>query len=154
ASSAVPFALSPVTLNNYGGSCKFALPPWGKAFADPATSPRPAARAIKHLQEMRAYQDGLHKPYIHLVDGGLADNLGMRSVLEALEELEALNILGQPTPLDHVRRIIVFIVNSVSAPTTNWDESERPPSDVAVLVKATGVPIDHFSYEAIELLRD
>jgi hypothetical protein len=27
ASSAVPFALSPVTLNNYGGTCKYQLPP-------------------------------------------------------------------------------------------------------------------------------
>ena len=28
-----------------------------------------------------------------------------------LEDLEALNSVGQPSPLDHVRRIIVFIVN-------------------------------------------
>src|SRR5208283_4264697 len=154
ASSAVPFALSPVTFNNYGGSCKFVTVPWGGVFADPATAPRPAARAIKHLQEMQAYQDGVHKPYVHLVDGGLADNLGMRGVLEALEELEALNIMGQPTPLDHARRIIVFVVNSLSSPKTDWDESARPPSDVAILIKATGVPIDHFSYEAVELLRD
>jgi len=154
ASSAVPFALSPVTLNNYGGSCKFATSPWGRVFADPATAPRPAARAIKHLQEMQAYQDGRHKPYIHLVDGGLADNLGMRGVLEALEELEALKLMGQPTPLDHVQRIVVFIVDSLSSPQTNWDESARPPSDVAILIKATGVPIDHYSYEATELLKD
>jgi NTE family protein len=154
ASSAVPFALSPVTLNNYGGSCKFTLPPWSRAFADPATAPRPAARAIKHVQEMQAYQDGADKPYVHLVDGGLADNLGMRGVLDALEQLEALNIMGVPTPLDHVHRIVVVIVNSLSSPKTNWDESERPPSDFAILVKATGVPIDHYSYEAIELMRD
>ena len=154
ASSAVPFALSPVTINNYGGSCKFAAPRWAQAFSDPETAPRPAARAIKQLQEMQSYQDGVHKPYIHLVDGGLADNLGMRGVLEGLEELEALNMLGLPTPLDHVRRIIVFVVNSLSSPKTNWDESERPPSDVVILLKATGVPIDHFSYEAVELLRD
>jgi NTE family protein len=150
----VPFALSPVTLNNYGGSCKFATSPWGRVFADPTAAPRPAARAIKHLQEMQAYQDGVHKPYVHLVDGGLADNLGMRGVLEALEELEALKLMGQPTPLDHVQRIIVFIVDSLSSPQTNWDESARPPSDVAILIKATGVPIDHYSYEATELLKD
>jgi NTE family protein len=154
ASSAVPFALSPVTLNNYGGSCTFTLPPWAQAFADPALAPRPAARAIKHVQEMEAYQDGANKPYVHLVDGGLADNLGMRGVLDALEQLEALNIMGVPTPLDHVHRIVVVIVNSLSSPKTNWDKSERPPSDVAILVKATGVPIDHYSYEAIELMRD
>ena len=32
ASSAVPVALSPVTINNYGGTCNYALPPWPRAF--------------------------------------------------------------------------------------------------------------------------
>ena len=35
ASSAVPFVLSPVTLNNYGGRCKFASPKWIDAFDNP-----------------------------------------------------------------------------------------------------------------------
>jgi NTE family protein len=154
ASSAVPFALSPVTINNYGGSCKFAAPPWTQAFSDPATAPRPAARMIKHFQDLQAYQDGVHRPYIHLVDGGLADNLGMRGALEAIEGIEALNFLGRPTPFDHVRRIIFFIVNSRSSPQTNWDKVERAPGNVELLIKATGVPIDRYSYEAVEQLRD
>src|SRR5450432_1920635 len=106
ASSAVPLALSAVTFNNYGGTCQFAAPQWTQAFRDPETAPRPAARAIKRLQELEAYQDGAQNPYIHLVDGGLADNLGMRGVLDTLEELEALKLLGQPTPLDHVRKVV------------------------------------------------
>jgi NTE family protein len=154
ASSGVPFALSPVTINNYGGSCKFAAPPWAETFSDPATAPRPASRMIKHFQELQAYQDGVHRPYIHLVDGGLADNLGMRAALEVVDGLEALNLIGRPTPLDHVRRIIFFIVNSRSSPKTNWDEVEHAPGSLELLLKATGVPIDHFSYEAVEQLRD
>jgi NTE family protein len=154
ASSAVPLVLSAVTLNNYGGSCQFTAPPWTQAFSDPETAPRPAARAVKALQELDAYQNGVHKPYIHLVDGGLADNLGIRGVLEALEELEALKMIGQPTPLDYVRRIVVFVVDSLSSPKTDWDKSARPPGDLAIMVKAAGVPIDHYSYEGIELLRD
>lgn len=154
ASSAVPFALSPVTLNNYGGSCKFVAPAWTERFGDPENVPRPAARALKTRQDLQAFQDGVHRPYIHLVDGGLADNLGMRAVLESLEGVEALNVLGQPTPFDHVRRIIVFVVNSRSSPKTNWDEVERAPGNVDLLIKATGVPIDHYSYEAVEQLRD
>jgi len=50
--------------------------------------------------------------------------------------------------------LIVFVVNSLSVPKTNWDQSERPPNDVAILLKATGVPIDRNSYEAVELLKD
>jgi len=154
ASSAVPFVLSPVTLNNYGGRCKFASPKWIEAFDNRQTAPRPAARALRTREDLKAFQDSEHRPYIHLVDGGLADNLGMRAVLEVLEAAEALNILGQPTPLDHVRRIIVFVVNSRSSPKSSWDEVEHAPGNVALLIKATGVPIDHYSYEAVEQLKD
>ena len=151
ASSAVPVVLSAVTINNYGGTCHYELPAWVKAFTRSSNPPRPAARELKDVEP---YNDSVHRPYLHLVDGGVSDNLGMRGVLDALELLEALHDDGQPTPLDHVRRVIVFIVNSLSSPPTNWDESERPPGTLDILIKATGVPIDHYSYEAIEQLKD
>lgn len=154
ASSAVPFALAPITIDNYGGTCHYTLPSFLSAYADPATAPRPAARVLAHLQDLRAYEDSVHHPYIHLVDGGLSDNLGMRGVLEALEELEALYSVGAPTPLDGVRRIVMFVVNSLSIPKTQWDRSERPPGSVELLIKATGVPIDHYSYDTVETVED
>jgi len=154
ASSAVPVVLSPVTINNYGGTCNTITPAWVKPFLDSANPPRPAARAIRTLTAEQAYGDGVHRPYLHLVDGGVSDNVGMRGVLDALQILEALHQAGAPTPLDHARRIIVFVVNSLSSPPTNWDESETPPGNVDILLKAAGTPIDAFSYEAVELLRD
>ena len=154
ASSAVPVVLSPVTINNYGGTCNYELPAWVKLFTESANPPRPAARAIRELKDAEPYADGAHRPYIHLVDGGVSDNLGMRGVLDVLELLEALHDKGLPTPLDHVKRIIVFVVNSLSSPPTNWDESEIPPGTIDILLKATGVPIDHYSYEAVEQLKD
>ena len=153
ASSAVPFALSPVTINNYGGTCHYTLPRFLSAFSDRETAPRPAARALAQIRDLQSFQDP-NKPYIHLVDGGLSDNLGLRGVLDALEELSALYSLGRPTPFDDVKRIIVFVVNSLSVPDTHWDESERPPSNIVLLIKATGVPIDHYSYDTLETLKD
>ncbi len=78
----------------------------------------------------------------------------MRSVLSALEVAAAEQRAGLPTSLDHVQRIVVFVVNSVSAPRTHWDESEEPPGTVDLLIQASGVPIDHYSYESLELLKD
>ena len=154
ASSAVPVVLTPITLDNYGGTCGYVLPAWIKPFVDAAEPPRPAARATRHVKEEAESGDGANRPYIHLVDGGVSDNLGMRSVLDTLELMEALHLIGQPTPLDHMRRVIVFLVNSLSSPKTDWDKSESPPGTVEILMKAAGVPIDHYSYEATELLKD
>ncbi len=154
ASSAVPVVLSPVTLNNYGGTCNAVTPAFLKPFLDTDNPPRPAARAIRSLKAEQAFGDSVHRPYLHLVDGGVSDNVGMRAVLDSLEVLEALHEAGVPSPFDNARRIIVFIVNSVSSPPTNWDESEAPPGTVDILLKSAGTPIDAFSYEAVELLKD
>ena len=154
ASSAVPVVLSPITINNYGGTCGWAFPPWVSLFLDSEDPPRPAARAIRSLRSLHGFGDGARRPYLHLVDGGVSDNVGMRGVLDALELLEALHDAGRPTRLDNVRRIIVFVVNSLSTPPTNWDESESPPGPIQVMLKSAGVPIDHYSYESVELLKD
>jgi NTE family protein len=154
ASSAVPVVLSPITLNNYGGSCNYTPPGWIAPFIDAEDPPRPAARAIRHMREEAEFADGANRPYIHLVDGGVADNVGMRSVLDVLELMEALQSAGLTTPLDHIRKVIVFVVNSLSIPEVNWDKSEAGPGTLQIMVKAAGVPIDHYSYESTELLRD
>jgi NTE family protein len=154
ASSAVPVILSPVTINNYGGTCSYQLPTWVELFTDPARTPRPAARTSTRLKELQPYGDSVHRPYVHLVDGGVSDNLGLRGVIDIIETFEALHSLGQPTPLDHVRRIVIVVVNALSSPTTQWDESENAPRSVEILIKASGVPIAAYSSDSVELLRD
>ena len=154
ASSAVPVVLSPVTLDNHGGQCGSETASWLKPFLDTNDPPRPAARAFRTLRAEENFRDSTQRPFLHLVDGGVSDNVGMRGVLDTLEISEALHDAGRPSPLDGKRRVIVFIVNSVSSPSSDWDLSESPPGSVQVLLKATGTPIDAFSFEAVELLRD
>ncbi|WP_074631117.1 MULTISPECIES: patatin-like phospholipase family protein [Nitrosospira] len=154
ASSAVPVVFSPVAINNYGGTCNKIRPAWVAPFVDTAEPPRPAARAVRQLQGEEAYGDGVNRPYLHLVDGAVSDNVGMRSVLMSLEILEALQESGVRTRLDTAKRIVVFIVNSMSSPTTKWDQSESIPGVLNILGKAAGTPIDSYSYETIELLKD
>jgi NTE family protein len=106
------------------------------------------------LKELSSYVDSVHRPFIHLVDGGLSDNLGLRGVLDIIETLEAVHTLGEPTPLDHVRRIVIVVVNAKSSPKTAWDESQAAPGSIALLIQATGVPIEAYSSDTVELLRD
>jgi NTE family protein len=154
ASSAVPVVLSPVTIDNYGGHCGYRQPAWLKAFADQSNPPRPAGRILKRLQELEQLDDAAEDRYFHLVDGAVSDNLGLRGVLDFLEAFEALRLAGQATPLDHVRRIIVFVVNSASSPSFDWNAKENSPSAASILVKAAGVPVERYANESIELLRD
>ena len=87
-------SLSTVTIDNYGGnSCGYE--PGYQAVHLHRLPPLPAARAIRELKEGQALagRQGV-RPYIHLVDGGVSDNVGMRGVLDALQLLEALARCG------------------------------------------------------------
>jgi NTE family protein len=154
ASSAVPVVLSSITIDNYGGTCGHQLAPWTKIFLDNPDPPRPAARTVKRLQELQAFADREHRPYLHLVDGGVSDNVGMRGVLDVLSTFEALHAAGEKTRYDHVRNIFIFVVNSLATPPNDWDLHEDSPGLFDVLIKATGTPIDRYSYDTVETLRD
>ena len=78
----------------------------------------------------------------------------MRSVLTVFELMEAAQRVGLPTRLDNLRRIVVIVVNSKPQPSTDWDKKERPPGSFSLLLQSTSVPIDHYSYESVELLKD
>jgi NTE family protein len=154
ASSAVPVVLSSITIDNYGGTCGYRLPQWANSFLRSSDPPRPAARTVKRLQELEAFADREHRPYLHLVDGGVSDNVGMRGVLDVLSTFEALHGAGLETPYDHVRNIFIFVVNSLATPPNDWDLRENPPGVFDVLIKASGTPIDQYSYDTVETLRD
>jgi NTE family protein len=70
------------------------------------------------------------------------------------ETYESLHEAGKPTPLDHIRTIMIFVVNSLSIPLTAWNKSENPPGSIDILIKSAGVPIDRYSGEMIEPLKD
>jgi NTE family protein len=154
ASSAVPVVLSSITIDNYGGTCGYRPPAWTKNFLGNPDPPRPAARTVKRLEELDAFADRGRRPYLHLVDGGVSDNVGMRGVLDVLSTFEALHAAGQKTPYDHVRNIFIFVVNSLATPPNDWNLREDPPGLFDVLLKATGTPIDRYSYDTVETLRD
>jgi NTE family protein len=153
-SSAVPIVLSPVTLNNYGGTCGYQYPAWVADVIDPDTRKRPSGRAYQRYREMKDFQNSKERPYIHLVDGGVADNIGVRGVLEALEELTFSAAFQGEVGFGAIRRVVLLVVNSRSAPSTDWDRRESPPGTVGQLLQASGVPIDRYSFETIETMKD
>lgn len=153
-SSAVPVVLTPVTYRNYGGQCQAPHPAWVEDVARMDKPNRPAGRALLRYRDIQSLEDSTSRPYLHIVDGGVSDNLGLRGMLEAFEEIEASPRFQEAIDFQSLRHIVVIAVNSRSAPGTDWDRSPTPPGLVAELLQSSSVPIDHFSYESVELLKD
>jgi len=154
ASSAVPVALSPVTFNNYGGHCGFRFPAW---ILEEAANPGPYAdtgRAQRRLQQLKELENSEARPYLHLVDGGVSDNVAMRGIIELLEEVGARRRDETVPLLRGLRRVAVIVVNSASSPSVDWGRVPTAPGLFDQLWQASSVPIDRYSYESIELLDD
>src|SRR5215468_4013876 len=84
ASSAVPVALSPITLKNYAArGCGYQPPSWvGEEIARGYSSTRLHQEALRIAE----YRTAGAEAYVHLLDGALADNLGLRSTIEKAVE--------------------------------------------------------------------
>jgi NTE family protein len=153
-SSAVPVVLSALTYDNYGGTCGYQYPAWFDAVTRTEGRARPTARAFQRYLAMESFQNSKDRPYIHLVDGGVADNIGIRGVIETLEELGASAKFRGQVGFGVVKRIVILVVNSHASPKTDWDQEEDPPGMFAQLLQSSGVPIDRYSFETVESLKD
>ena len=67
-------------------------------------------RANLRDRELAALQDGVAHRYLHLIDGGLSDNVGLRTVLEGLEVAMASEQFRAVTGFDKLKRFAVVAV--------------------------------------------
>ena len=153
-SSAVPVVLSPVTLNNYGGSCGYEYPAWVRDIAAIDPHKRPAGRALERYKYMQALGDRNSRPYLHLVDGGVSDNIGVRGVLDALEGAFISHDFAADRGFNVVENLVIIVVNAHSEDPNEWEKKESPPGLFTQLMQSSGVPIEHYSFETVELMKD
>jgi len=150
ASSAVPGLLTPITLRNYAGGCGFQPPPW----LEEALNDRKGGslRRLRVAQVVASYLEG-KRQYIHLVDGGVADNLGLRGPLENVILVggirERFDMLGNARPT----HIAIVVVNAEVHPEPEFSLTPAAPSLLMMLGAVSGVQIYSYNFETIELLR-
>ena len=127
ASSSVPVLLSPMTLRNYAGSCPQSDMVYEEAMADRNL----AARLLRMIA--KSYHDAGERPYLHLVDGGLADNLGVRGLLDHVVASGSLRESFARMAPGSVHRVVLVSVNSERDLGERLDDDDRVPSTGQVL---------------------
>ncbi|MBN8248063.1 MAG: patatin-like phospholipase family protein [Verrucomicrobia bacterium] len=148
ASSAVPVALSPVTLKNYAGTCGYEPPEWARA--DTLTGEGMAL--LQRGRELAILRNGAERPFLHLVDGGVTDNLGLRPLLEGLAYMAAVPSSRQGLRFESLRRVVLLSVNARSSPTNHWDRRESPPGMVSMALAAPSITMDRYSKDTVAMM--
>ena len=143
-----------MTLNNYGGSCGFRFDAGYASVPKPGQRNWPGTRAQQRVIKLHQLEDSKDRPYLHMVDGGLAGNLGLYGVVEELSEMENSARARAATGFDQLQRVVLVVVNAESEPRLGWDRYSGTPPTIALLLQAIGVPIDRYSLETIDALED
>lgn len=134
ASSAVPGVLTPITLQNYAGTCNY-KPPQG-------IETRPDTEDITDrrswiIKNAIPFLDSNKKKYVHLLDGGIADNLGLRAIMDRIALRKGnfpKSIEG--TPVEHLKnmnKFVFIIVNAQTEPESIWDRRGSTPTKDGVI---------------------
>lgn len=150
ASSAVPLIFSPVTLTNHAGRCDYTPPQWlQKGLQEKGIN----NRRYRIASNLNTYLEREAHPYIHLVDGGLADNLGLRAVMDYIVIEGGLWNTLQRFKLEETRNIVLISVDASALLPSKWEQSADTPPTMAVLDAATTTPLVNNNFETLEYLR-
>ena len=151
ASSAVPGLLTPITLRNYAGTCGFEPPKW---LEEGLASRRTDLRRYQASRSFGAYLDVDEKQYIHLVDGGIADNLGLRYALELGQAVGDINTVREGMGIEVPDYWVIIVVNAETDPDPTIDLSAASPSFAGLMSAVSGAQIRRYNLETLMLVRD
>lgn len=151
ASSAFPILLSPIALNNYADPPGYKPPAWiENALQDYSLNRRRYMQA-KHWS---IYSDKANHPYVHLLDGGLAHNIGLRHVIDSIRDAGSPGGIRQLINQQKIEKLVVIVVNAKTEPPENMDKRKRAPSVAKVAMKTATIAMENYSFETIELIKD
>ncbi len=148
ASNGFPVLFTPITLKSYAGRCAQAR----------VLSASAAERSIderrRHLAKlMRAYADPAETQYVHLMDGGIADNLAIRGLINTLILLGHDETAVRAGRLAKVKRILVIVADG-QAPFDTARARQRTVSGLRQIFDAvSSTQIDAYNFETLDLAR-
>lgn len=146
ASSAFPFLLSPVSLVNYPESKGYETPWW----YDGALESLHVARYRYEAATSLSYYLDKSNKYVHLMDGGLSDNIGVRSVYDAF----ARGFIRERINDGRIKQFVVIIVNARTQSQEDLGKEELPPGLVTVALKTATISMENYSYETVALMAE
>jgi NTE family protein len=149
ASNGFPIVFGPVTLRNHRGpECPMPPMPLARDWPRAAEDPR-----VRHLAEtLERYNDPERVQWVHLMDGGIADNLALRVMINDLAQVET-----QQAALDRalltVRRVLLLSVDGQAAANPDWPRQRTVSGLGQIFSAVSGTQIDAYNLET-ELLAE
>jgi NTE family protein len=148
ASNGFPVLFTPITLKSYS-ECHNRVPAWVQSERDEDE----LSRTHQLAQTARRYLDPARTRYVHLLDGGVADNLAMRGMINAILVLTHENMQTK-IDMSRIRRILLI---SADGEAENQAAGALKPSLSGlgqVFNAVSGTQIDSYNFETLILAKE
>lgn len=125
ASSAVPVAFPTVVLENFAPRCQLdQLPEVQHMLGKTTLSYQEQIRLDRYAE---LYVNARENPYVHLVDGGISDNLGLRAILERVESIGGIQQSFARIGANQ-KDVMIILVNAAVKPERTMSQVATKPS--------------------------
>jgi len=150
ASSAVPVLFHPVVLRNHAG-CTLQ----GQSTLEEMKSLTTGSPQLSYVVDgLNSYALKDQRQYIHLVDGGITDNLGLLAVYETIEIAGGAKRFLQSLGGVAAPRFIVISVNASTTPQYDIELTNRNPSVEDTINLVTDAQLHRTNVATMELMHN
>jgi NTE family protein len=149
ASNGFPVLFSPITLISHTPDCRGVRPPTA-APAEWAETPDELSRRALLARTANRYLDPERTKFVHLLDGGISDNLALRGVANGAIALDANNDSFRRVALK-TRRVLVLSVDGQSAADPAISKQRVVTGLSQIFGAVSGTQIDAYNFETLIL---
>ena len=157
ASAAFPGAFTALTVDNYfhaTPSCGFTRPRWVEISFEHDRLENNERFALAQALDSYLRDEPTRKDFVHVLDGGVADNLGLRGPLQAIRFNTATpwslsNMLNNR----ELRDLVVIAVNAKPAPPSALDGQAQAPGLFDVATASGTIPMENYTFETSDVWR-
>jgi len=149
ASNGFPVLFSPITLTSHAPDCRGTRPPTAAPAEWAETSDELSRRALLARIANR-YLDPERTKYVHLLDGGIVDNLALRGVVNGGIALDETSDTFRRVAMK-ARRVLVLSVDGQSAPDPALSKQRVVTGLSQIFGAVSGTQIDAYNFETLIL---
>jgi NTE family protein len=145
-----------MVVNSYPARCNYEMPTWvPNARQDEAVNPDRTRSAI----ELESYVD-TKRTFLHLMDGGIVDNIGLRGPLHALTSTDTFvksdgihtgfTIQGDLNSPPKIKKLLFIVVTAEpDSRSVSIDSRQQVPGIIKVLSNVINTPMGNVSFDTI-----
>lgn len=141
ASSAVPLLFTPIVVENYA-DCLNGTPEWLKSARVRARDDPELALTVTGLE---GYFDKSNHQFSHFIDGGVSDNLGLRSIFDISRISGGFDALLKYYNIDLSSRLVIISVDASTEPQTYIGKTSESPSLASTINTMSDIQLQRYN---------